>query len=142
MPEHRAQVWDAKTLQLAKTLERHSQAVSSVQYSGDGTRLVTGSWDGTAIVWDSRALEPLITVAHKQAVEAVDLDERGETLATATRFEVAPQIHPLNERALLELARSRTIRWFNDQECKKYLERPCPHPGSWYASLTGQSAAR
>jgi WD40 repeat protein/serine/threonine protein kinase len=40
-------------------LRAHKAAVQTVQYSPDGNRVVTASWDGTAIIWDSKSGAPL-----------------------------------------------------------------------------------
>ena len=42
------------------TLYGHTGEVTSVAFSPDGTRIVTGSWDKTAKVWDAQTGTPLL----------------------------------------------------------------------------------
>ena len=48
-------------------LKGHTDTVSSVSFSPEGTRIVTGSDDGTAKVWDARTGTPLLELkGHTQ----------------------------------------------------------------------------
>ena len=48
-------VWDAASGQETLTLKGHTDWVSSVAFSPDGKRLVSGSHDKTLKVWDAPA---------------------------------------------------------------------------------------
>src|SRR5262249_14323252 len=41
---------------------QHADFVGSIDWSPDGTRLLTSSWDHTAVVWDSRSGERVTTL--------------------------------------------------------------------------------
>jgi WD40 repeat protein len=43
---------------LSEKTKAHSDAITSVAFSPDGTKIVSGSFDKTIKVWDSGALEP------------------------------------------------------------------------------------
>ena len=69
----------------------HSLAVSCMDFSADGRRLISGALDGSVRVWDlvSGAPEPDLRRLHSTAVNAsVFLDEQGQRVATASRDQV------------------------------------------------------
>ena len=43
---------------LSEKTEAHSNCINSVAFSPDGTKIVSGSKDGTIKVWDSGVPEP------------------------------------------------------------------------------------
>ncbi len=55
-------VWDAQSGQETRTLKGHAGPVSSVAFSPDGRRIVSGSEDTTLKVWDASKSAPKPTV--------------------------------------------------------------------------------
>ena len=47
-----ARLWETKTQTLVRKFEGHNYAVVSVEFSKDGTKIVTGSEDTDAAIWD------------------------------------------------------------------------------------------
>lgn len=47
-------LWDVATGDLRKTLKGHTGGVTGVSFSSDGQTLVSGSADGTVLLWDLR----------------------------------------------------------------------------------------
>ena len=54
--------WQAKTHLALKTLRGHLDEVTSVAFSPDGQRIVTGSGDHTAKVWEAASGRELLTL--------------------------------------------------------------------------------
>ena len=50
-------VWDSHTGKLVRSFRGHTGLVSSLAFSPDGRRLVSGSRDHTVKVWDVTQLE-------------------------------------------------------------------------------------
>jgi hypothetical protein len=70
---------------VAVTLRGHGDYVSSVAWSPDGRRLVTGSADGTAKVWDLGTGKELLTLTGDQgAISSVAWSPNGQRLATGS----------------------------------------------------------
>lgn len=53
-------VWDVQSGECRQTLEGHSNWISSMVFSPDGTRLASGSWDKTVKVWDVACAKELL----------------------------------------------------------------------------------
>jgi WD40 repeat protein len=59
--DYTVRVWDAGTGTALATLAGHSYVVSTATFSPDGTRVLTGSWDGTARIRQLDASVPAPT---------------------------------------------------------------------------------
>jgi transcriptional regulator with XRE-family HTH domain/energy-coupling factor transporter ATP-binding protein EcfA2 len=80
-----AKVWDVATAKELLTLRGHTDWVSGVAFSPDGTRLATASDDRTAKVWDAATGEQLLTLTgHTASVYRVAFNPDGTRLATAS----------------------------------------------------------
>ncbi len=67
------------------TFSGHTTVVSSVAYSPDGNRLMTGSWDGSVRMWNASSGVELMHLAnHTGVVADIDVTSDGKTFATAS----------------------------------------------------------
>lgn len=80
----RAWVWDTKSGRRLFELPCHDGPVDFVQFSPDGSRLVTASWDKTARVCDARRHRLLRTFKHQDRVRAAEFSRDGRFVVTAS----------------------------------------------------------
>jgi WD40 repeat protein len=81
LASHLIRVSDAKSGELVATLRGHSDRVVALAFSADRSLLASGSWDGTAKVWDIAAGRDLKTLGVRGSVSAVSLSDDGGWLA-------------------------------------------------------------
>ena len=71
-------------------MSRHGGGVRSVAYSFNGTQIVTGSGDRTAIVWDAASGDRLFTLAgHAGYVSSVAYSPDGSRIVTGSEDRTA-----------------------------------------------------
>ncbi len=67
------------------TLKGHSGTVTSAAFSPDGTRVITGSWDNTAKIWNARIGLELITLkGHSSGISSVAFSPDGARVITGS----------------------------------------------------------
>ena len=74
-----------RVLPEAQILGGHSGWVTAVAWSPDSTRILTGSDDGAARVWDARTGETTLELTHPSWVTAVAWSPNGTHILTASR---------------------------------------------------------
>lgn len=77
-------VWDLASGKALQTLRGHMGAVYSVAFSPDGTRVLTGSWDHLAILWDVKTGRQLRRFGHSGWVVSVAFSPNGRRVLTST----------------------------------------------------------
>jgi WD40 repeat protein/DNA-binding SARP family transcriptional activator len=121
-------VWDASSGERLRTLET-SAASGDMEFSRDGSRLANTTVDerGYAIrIWDWPA--GVETLKLRNSGLRVALSPDGRLVASVRPREPVPFVHvwALDPEFLLQIARSRVTRSLTDEECRRYLQRPCP----------------
>ncbi len=72
-----------------KEIQGHTDAVSSVSFSPDGQSILTGSWDGTAKLWDLIGNELQNFQGHTGVVSAVSFPPDGKSILTGSGDDTA-----------------------------------------------------
>jgi WD40 repeat protein/tRNA A-37 threonylcarbamoyl transferase component Bud32 len=86
--------------------------VTGVAFSPDGTRLVTGSFDKTAIVWDARTGTRLLQLkGHSREVQCVAFSPDGTRIATGSWDNTAKLWDARSGALLLDLKRHTGMLW-------------------------------
>ena len=68
---------------IADPIRGHTDSVSSIAFSPDGKRIVSGSFDCTVRVWDVARAKPMKTLpAHSDPVTAVTFNHDGTLIAS------------------------------------------------------------
>lgn len=81
---------------------RHTYQLHSVRFSADGTRLVTGGWDSTARVWDSRSGRPLLKpIVHPDGVMSACFTPDGKKLLTSCQDGIV-RLYDLESGGIIE----------------------------------------
>jgi WD40 repeat protein len=114
------EVWDVETGKRVAVLEHAGTAVK-VGFNPDGSRIATGSVDGTVRLFDTASWrQRLILRGHGGAVSAVDFSPDGTKLASAA-VDGTVRIWALDIDDLLQLAEREVTRSLTDEECRQYL---------------------
>jgi WD40 repeat protein len=77
--------WNKLCHQDDKTLRGHTERLTSVAMSADGNRIVTGSWDNTARIWERQSGQQLqVLRGHTNWVTAVAITRDGQRVLTGS----------------------------------------------------------
>jgi WD40 repeat protein/DNA-binding SARP family transcriptional activator len=125
-------VWDASSGERLRTLETDT-AASELAFSRDGSRLAVGTLDEQTYaigIWDWPAGVEIFRL--RDGARRVAFSPDGKLLAGVLQ-EVggAPfvRVWALDPELLLRIARSRVTRLLTEDECRRYLQRPCADDG-------------
>jgi WD40 repeat protein/DNA-binding SARP family transcriptional activator len=126
-PGETVEVWDPATGQRVATLKGNTGGVLGLAFSADGSRLATGSLDGTVRIWDPSSGEQLLVLrGHYSAVFSVAFSPDGSRLASVGGEGVV-RVWALDLNDLVEIAEREVTRALTDEECQQYLHlQRCP----------------
>jgi WD40 repeat protein/serine/threonine protein kinase len=96
--------WQRQTHLSLKTLRGHRSWVDAVAFSPDSRRIVTGSWDATAKLWDATGGQELLTLkGHTSTVTSVAFSRDGQRIVTGSYDGTAKVWDAASGRVLLTL---------------------------------------
>jgi len=94
-----------------RAIKAHESDARSVAFTPDGMKLVTGSFDHTAKVWDARSLRLLATLrGHESPICCAAVSPDGQMLATAGREDKAVRLWDLTTYRMLGTLTGHTKR--------------------------------
>jgi WD40 repeat protein/class 3 adenylate cyclase len=77
-------IWDARTGEQLRELQGHTGDINDLNFSPDGSRLVTVAADKNGIIWNPRTGERLVTLSgHTDLVQGVSFSNDGSLVATS-----------------------------------------------------------
>src|SRR5262249_60698767 len=87
-PSNLVRVWNSRSGELLWERD-HAGSVLTVDFSPDGGRLVSASYDGTARIWNAKTGEPLLVIAHRAPLNGPYFSRAGRLVVTLSTDETA-----------------------------------------------------
>jgi WD40 repeat protein len=104
------QIVDPATRAAIRELRGHEEPVTALTFSPDGSRLLTGSEDKTAALWDVDAGQMLAVYrGHGGPVSLLAFSPDGTRVATASESEVMARVWPVDVVPLFERRKPREL---------------------------------
>ncbi|KAK2188752.1 hypothetical protein NP493_123g03032 [Ridgeia piscesae] len=113
-----------------KILRSHLEDVYDIAWSSDGTQLISGSVDNSAILWDiKKGCKLHMFTEHKSFVQGVAFDPQGAYVATMSSdrccrvfsLQSRCSVHNINKMAAGE--KTKPMRMFHDDTMKSFFRR-------------------
>jgi WD40 repeat protein len=117
--DDRVRLWDVGTRKVISKWTGHTDVVCALHWSADSKRIASGSWDGTARVWDVQSGQTILTIKTGQGwVNAVMYSPDSAKLATGGDPEDAVKIWDAKTGELLNTLKQNhwvhSLAWTSD----------------------------
>ncbi|EEZ98093.1 chromatin assembly factor 1 subunit B [Tribolium castaneum] len=127
---------DKETWIVHKVMRGHKEDIYDLCWSPDGSKLLSGSIDNTAILWDfQKGKNEQILTDHKGFVQGVSWDPRGQFLATISTDRICrifentgKQVKARMHKGLLPVPEdhylhNKEVKYFHDDTFKSFFRR-------------------
>lgn len=127
---------DKEKWSVFKVLRGHKEDVYDISWSPNSQKLISGSVDNTAIIWDlHKGTNDNIMTEHKGFVQGVSWDPQGDFLATLSSDrmcriynETGKQVKYRMSKGILNLPEShqfhgQVVRYYHDDTLKSFFRR-------------------
>lgn len=123
-------MWDVEGRAEIRTYQGHRGLLWGVTLSPDENLVAGTAQYGAVRVWETETGRELLVLEDDAAFTSVDFSPDGRYLLVAGDF--GARVHVVHEEDLIELARTRLLRWWTDGECFQFLQADeCPPPPEW-----------
>lgn len=124
-------LWNKETGECIRVFDHHTKPVNVVAFSADGTRLLSGSDDGSIHVWDCRSWTEISTIQAADSVKSAAFSPDGKRIVLGTRLSIQ----------IWDLARQDFVREIsgshNATSCIAYSWSGSRFAsGTWYGSVS------
>lgn len=107
---HYIRLHDFATGKLIGLLHGHTDVVSGLSFSPDGTKLLSGGSDNTAILWDVKTLKPIFKLTgHTDHIYGTGFTPDGKRLVT-TGYDGTLRLWRASDGQLIKIMRGHTTR--------------------------------
>lgn len=117
-------LWDLDTRQTLREYRGHQGRVWDASLSPDETTIASVGADRTVRLWDTATGELLLVLRDDPGPTSVSFSPGGKHLMVTGIL--GAHIYLTDTAELVDLAKTRLIRGFTDQECVTYSIAPCP----------------
>jgi WD40 repeat protein/serine/threonine protein kinase len=106
-----ARIWNARTGKELAVLKGHTDRITSAQFSPDGKRVVTASWDNAARLWDAATGKQLrVFTGHKFALHTASFSPDGRQVLAVSSLNRRSSRLPLEANKLPQAAIDPLVR--------------------------------
>lgn len=121
-------IWDMSTQKLQIKLEGHRARINNIEFSRDGNRLATASFDKTVRLWNMQKLndQPIVLRDHNDWVWSIAFNADGSRLLAGCKDNLV-RVWPTNPDLMNDQLCSKLTHNFSNNEWQRYVADDIPY---------------